>query len=85
MPNEPIVSMLSAELRKKHKVNKPYLSKVTIADVDNLGRALLDRREAGDHTGLPSRVATCCCCMTCCCCAAAVVPNSNSSDQSAAT
>ena len=76
MPKPPVVSMLSADLRRKHKINKPYLSKVTIDDIDNLARALLDRREQGDHIGIASRVATCCCCMTCCCCAAAVVSGS---------
>jgi len=75
MPNQSIVSMLAPEIRKKHKLDKPALSKVTIADLDNLSRALLDRRQGMEDKGVASRVATCCCCMTCCCCAAAVVPH----------
>jgi hypothetical protein len=75
MPNQPIISMLAPELREKHKVTKPYLSKVTIADVDNLSRALLARRQGLEDRGIAERVATCCCCMTCCCCAAAAVPD----------
>ena len=76
MPNEPIVTMLEDDVLKRHHLNKAHLKEVTIEDVDNLSRALLDRRSDAEKKGAPPRVATCCCCMTCCYCAAAVVPDS---------
>jgi hypothetical protein len=59
-----VLSKVSAQLQKKHKIDKkPYLKKVTITDLKNLSRALV---EADATPGSPA-------CETCCCCCAAAV------------
>lgn len=58
-----VLSKVSAQLQKKHKVDKLYLKKVTVTDLKNLSRALV---EADATPGSPA-------CETCCCCCAAAV------------
>lgn len=57
------LSKVSPKLKKKHKVDKPHLKKVTVVDLNNMRNALVEA------AATPGSVA----CQTCCCCCAAAV------------
>jgi hypothetical protein len=64
MPSK-IVPGLPKDLLKKHKLDKPYLQKVTVSDLQRLQLALMERAANQNKTGRA--------CNTCCCCCAAAV------------
>lgn len=62
-----ILSKINEDVQKKYKVNKPYLAKVTVDDLKNLSKALVESQAR------PGARA----CNTCCCCCAAAVESVN--------
>jgi hypothetical protein len=58
-----ILSTISPDIQKKHKLNKPYLAKVTVSDLKNLSKAIVESKAKPGGRA----------CNTCCCCCAAAV------------
>jgi hypothetical protein len=60
-----ILANVSPQVQKKYQLDKPYMAQVTVDDLNNLKKALV---ESSASPGAPA------CNTCCCCCAASVTP-----------
>jgi hypothetical protein len=63
-----VLSRLDSDLKKKFKLEKPYLQDITVQDLKRLGTALVERGKR------PREKQGRACSTCCCCCAAALSP-----------
>ncbi|GKS57027.1 hypothetical protein YTPLAS18_05540 [Nitrospira sp.] len=55
-----ILSKIRPDVQKRHKLDKPHLKKLSIAELKSIARAVVESRAKAGGTA----------CQTCCCCCA---------------